>query len=133
MTTLVYNNARLLLGTAQMNWPTANVWCALINNAYFPSANDVYLSAVPRGNIVAEVAVTGLAITKGVCTCTVPTFSALLSTSTVAGILLYIKGASDAVSPLVYYSSDTIGLPFTPQGFNYTIAADQSANGFFQA
>ena len=133
MTTLVYNNARQLLGTAAMNWTSQAVWCALLNSSYTPSPTDAYLSAVPRANIIAEVAVTGLTVVNGVCSCTVPQFNSLLSASAVTGVLLYIKGASDAVSPLVYYSSDGIGFPFTPQGFNYAVAADQSAGGFFPA
>lgn len=136
MSTFVYNNARYLLGTAGLNWPSlGTVKAALVNASYSPLPTDVYLTSVPGGAVVGTAAtMTGLAVrTSGVCYGTIPQFNALASPTQVVGVVIYQDTGNPASSPLIYYSSDGLGFPFLPQGFNYAVGYDLSNGGFFQA
>lgn len=135
MTTLVYNNARYLFATGAINWATANVKAALLNAGYAPQQTDQYLSAVPAGAIVArDQPVTALGVTAaGICYGTIGEFLALSSPLPVVGVLLYVSTGVDTTTPLVYYSSDGIGFPFTPAGLNWQVAYDIVNGGYFQA
>ena len=133
MSTFVYDNARSLAATGALNWPAVSARAALVSAAYAPNAaTDVYLSDLPGGASIINVAMTGLSQDDGNCTGTIPEFMAFLDAATVVGLLIYIDTGNPATSPLVYYSDQGVGFPFQPLGFNYAIAADQSAGGFFQ-
>jgi hypothetical protein len=131
--TFLYNNARSMLATGQINWPSCAAHAVLVNAAYAPSLADKFLSDVPSGAIMQDVAMTGLAQSNGVCYGVIPQFDAFLSPSVVVALLIYISNGPASTSPLVYYSADGIGFPFQPLGFNYAVGFDQSAGGFFQA
>lgn len=135
-TDFVYGKARALLAAAGLNWSTAAVNAMLVSAAYAPSPNsDQYVSSIPAGAIIIrDIALSGLGVgASGACYGTIAQLSALSSPSTCVALVLYVKGASDAVSPLIYYSSTGSGFPFKPSGFNYVIGYDQSNGGFFQA
>lgn len=134
-TDFVYGKARKALNTAQINWSSAAINAMLVSSTYAPQPNtDQYVSDVPAGAvIVRDIVLTSLGVSNaGVCFGTLPPFNAFSSPLTVTGIILYVKGADDAHSPLVYYSSTGPGFPFHPQGFNYTIGFDQANGGYFQ-
>ena len=135
LATFKYNLAANLFATAQIDWATVGTTahCALLNDQYSPSMNDQYLSEIPAGAIVADQAFTSTGVTaNGVCYGAIPTFNALISSAPVAGMLIYISTGVSTTSPLIYYSSNGIGFPFTPQGFNYAVAYDALSGGFFQ-
>lgn len=134
MTTQVYNKARYLFATAQIDWLTASVHATLLNGAYAPAPGDTYLSDVPAGAIMQDVPVLAPGVTPaGVCYCTIPQFNAFTSASTVVAVMLYLYTGNPATSTLIYYSSDGVGFPFQPEGFNYSVGYDQAAGGYFQA
>jgi hypothetical protein len=130
--TFLYNNARSLFATKQINWPVAAVRAALVNAAYAPQPTDQFFSIVPTGAIMKNVAMTGLSQVNGICRGAIPQFDAFDSQATVVALLLYIDTGDPTTSPLIYYSSDGFGFPFQPIGFNYAVSFDQSAGGFFQ-
>ncbi len=131
--TFLYNNARSMFATGQINWPTAAVHAVLVNAAYAPQPSHQFFSEVPVGAVMKDVAMTGLAQTNGICYGVIPQFNAFASAATVVALLLYINGGTPATSPLIYYSSDGVGFPFKPLGFNYAVGFDQAAGGYFQA
>lgn len=131
----VYGKARKAIDQAQINLITSAVSAMLVTSGYASQpAIDQWVSDIPGDSIVVrDIALTGLGLTSsGVFFGTIPPLNALSSALTAAAIVLYVKGASDDVSPLLYYSSSGPGFPFQPQGFNYVIGFDQSNGGFFQ-
>lgn len=130
--TFLYNNARSLFATGALDWSTAEIHAVLVNAAYAPSLSDVNLSDVPSGAQMIDVTMTDTDQVNGFCFGTIPEFDAFLSASAVVALLIYSKGSDSSHSPLIYYSADGMGFPFTPQGFNYSVAFDQTARGFFQ-
>jgi hypothetical protein len=80
-----------------------------------------------------DVAVTGLyQRADQVCSFKPVDFLALTSVFPIVGVLIYIQTGNDATSSLVYYSSDAVGMPFTPKGLNWTIAFNQLFGGYLQ-
>lgn len=135
-TDFVYGAARVLIGEAGADLLTADLCCMLVNANYSPQPNtDVNVSVIdPAAIIIRDIALTGVAFTAaGILYGTVPEFMALAATSVCTAFVLYIKGDSDADSPLIYYSSSGSGFPFLPEGFDYVIGYDQTNGGFFQA
>jgi len=133
MSTFRYYNAANNFGLGSWNWTALNVNAMLVSAAYGAQRTDVYVSDIPSSAIVVrDVALNTLSVVKGVARGVLPQFSALLSGTPVAGIVLYDKQASDAASQLIYYCSDVIGFPFVPQGFNYLVAQDLAAGGWFE-
>lgn len=129
----VYDNARQLFATAQLNWPTAAVYAMVVSEFYAPTLADVHVSDVPSGAIIIrDMQCTSMASVKGVCSCLIPQIQSIVSPYTVTAVILYIKGSDDAHSPLVYYSSTGPGFPFQLAGFDEAIGYDQIAGGFFQ-
>jgi len=135
-TDFVYNNARNLFATAQLNWAIAPINAMLVSTLYTPSISHKYVTDITAqaGSIVVrDLPLTGLGITpSGICYGNIPEIEALLSTFTVLGVVLYSKLPSDSLSPLIYFTSSGFGFPFTPAGFNYDIGYDQSNGGYFQ-
>lgn len=134
MSTFKYDHGMLLVGTAQINLKTAVIKAALVSAAYSASkSSDQNLSDIPGSAILIKSArLTGTDIVAGVFKGTIPELNALLLTAVTAGLVLYQEGGSDATSPLLYYSNDGIGFPFTASGINYFIGYDQANGGWFQ-
>lgn len=133
MSTFVYDNARSLAATAALNWPAITAKAALMSGAYTPNRHtDVHLSDVPGGAVIISATMTGLSQTSGNCTGSIPEFMAFLNASPVVGLLIYKDTGDPTTSPLIYYSDEGVGFPFTALGFNYSIGADLSAGGFFE-
>jgi hypothetical protein len=130
--TFLYNNARHLFASAQLDWATATAHAVLVNAAYAPQPGDKFFSAIPVGAVMQDVLMTSLTEINGLCSGTIPQFNAFTSASQVVALVIYIHTGDPTTSPLVYYSADGFGFPFKPLGFNYFVGFDQSAGGFFQ-
>lgn len=129
----VYNNARTLFATAQINWPAAAVNAMLVSSGYAPQLTHRYVSDIdPTAIIVRDLALTNLTVVNGICAGTIPEIASVVSPYTVTALILYIDTGPDSASPLVYYSSTGPGFPFTITGFDYTVGFDQTAGGYFQ-
>lgn len=135
-TDFVYGKARALLAAAGLNWTASAINAMLVSASYAPSPNaDQYVSDIPADAIIArDKALTALGVSAaGVCFGTISPYLSFASPQTVVALVLYVKGVSDSVSKLIYYSSTGSGFPFQPFGFNYVIGYDQANGGFFQA
>lgn len=134
MSTFKYSLASQLIGTAGLNLVTANIAALLVSNVYAPNQNtDQYVAVIPTAAIVARSGLlTAQALTKGIFSGTIPEFDALLSPTKVVALVLYRETGNDALSELLYYSSDGPGFPFIPNGFDYFVGYDQSNGGFFE-
>lgn len=134
MSTFCYNQARYEFATQQINWLTGAVNAALVSDQYVPSPTHLTMADIaPVAIIQRDAVLTGLGVVgAGICYGTIPPFNSLNSLNPVVGLVLYLKGASDAVSRLLYYSSDGIGFPFIAVGYNYLVSYDLSQGGFFQ-
>lgn len=134
MSTFKYANASQLLGSAGLDLVTANVAALLVSNVYAPKmASDQHVADLPSAAIVARSGLlTATALRDGIFVGTIPEFDALLSPTKVVALVLYRETGNDALSELLYYSSDGPGFPFTPDGFDYFVGYDQSNGGFFE-
>lgn len=135
MSTFKYNNAGNLFATGGIDWATigATAHCVLVGAGYSPLPSDQFITAVPAGAIIADVPLTSTAVrANGICFGAIPPFNSLSSPQQITGMLLYINTGNPATSPLIYFSSDGNGFPFTAQGFNYFVTYDQLAGGWFQ-
>jgi hypothetical protein len=132
-TDFLYNNARHLFATAQLNWPAAAINAMLVSNLYSPQLSHKNVSDIGSGAIIVrDLVCTGIGETNGVCFCTIPQLQSVVSPYLAVAVVLYVKGSDDAHSPLIYYSSTGPGFPFALQGFSYFVGFDQANGGFFQ-
>jgi hypothetical protein len=132
-TDFVYDNARQLFATAQINWTAAPINAMLVSNFYAPQLTHVNVADIdPSAIIVRDLALTNLTAVKGICAGIIPEILGVVTPYTVVAVILYVKGANDGVSPLIYYSSTGPGFPFQVQGFDYSVGFDQVSGGFFQ-
>lgn len=131
-TDFVYNNARQLLATAQLDWATANISAMLVSALYVPTLADKFVSVIPSAAILARAVCTNVSVTNGIATALIPQFNSLLSDYICTAVILFVNTGVDSTSSLVYYSSTGNGFPFAPLGFNYYVAPDASAGGWFQ-
>lgn len=134
MATFLYGSASQQFASKQWDWAALTVWGALVSSLYVPRINvDVNVSDIPAAAIIARVGpMTSQGEVLGYCAGVLPNYVALLSAIDAVAIVLYVKGISDAASPLIYYSADGAGFPFTPQGFDYAVAQDLVQGGWFQ-
>lgn len=134
MSTFKYAHACELFATAGLSWTGADIKAMLVTGNYTPlRATHRFVSDIPIDDIVIRTdSLANLSATGGICRGDIPELSAFLASSTVAALVLYADSGDDTTSVLIYYSSDGIGFPFTPQGFNYFGSFDQANGGFFQ-
>lgn len=133
MSTFLYNSALQSFATGTLDWATAPVTVALVNASYSPLQTDTSMAAVPTGAIVATATMANLSVVNGICKGSIPVFAALESASEVTGLLFYLdNGDVPSGNQLIYYSSDGVGFPFTPAGFNYGVGYQQTYGGWFQ-
>jgi hypothetical protein len=137
-TDFVYATGRKAINSAALgNLGAATIGYALVSNGYSPNPNtDQYFSSVPGAAIVAGGIgshLTGVSLSaNGSLIGTVPQFLSFISALTVVALVLFVDTGNANTSQLLYYSSSGPGFPFQPQGFNYVVAYDQVAGGFFQ-
>lgn len=126
----IYDNARELLLTAQLNWSTQTFGVLLVTNGYIPNlAADQFVSIIPGGAISARAALTSLSSTAGqahAADVTIPSVSG----AAVTYLVIYQNTGSDATSPLVCLIDSASGLPAFPAGTPVTIEWD-ATNGIF--
>jgi len=131
----VYASAITAINAGSLVWASADINAMLVSNLYAPSpVHDVYVSAIPPDAIIVrDYKLTAVGTrTDQTHYGTIPPFNSLSSPQVVRGVVLYVKGASDSVSQLIYYSSTGVGFPFQPFGFDYVVGFDQLYGGYFQ-
>lgn len=132
-TDFLYNNARQLFATAQINWPAETVYCMLVSQFYAPLLSQVTVSEIPASAIIVrDVLCSNPLSHNGICSVVIPPFEGILAASPVVAVILYLVRGDDTTSPLVYYSSTGSGFPFLIQGFEYKVGYDIANGGFFQ-
>lgn len=133
MSTFKYNSAGDMFATAELDWATATIKAMLVSAGYGALATHQFVSDVSPGAILVRTdELTNKQTNAGVCRGDIPQLEAFLAGTPAVGLILYADTGDDTTSPLIYYSSDGPGFPFTPAGLNYFIGFDQANGGFFQ-
>lgn len=133
MATFKYDHACDMFASAQLSWISGSIKAMLVANSYGPLRTHKFVSEVFVGAILLRTdELLNRATNAGVCRGDVPELLAFEAGEPVVALILYADTGDDTTSPLIYYSSDGPGFPFTPTGFNYFIGYDQSNGGFFQ-
>lgn len=133
MSTLLYSAAQLKFNNGTWTWPALPVNAALLTGAYLATPVHSTLADVPPAAVILrDLELSNLRSTNSFAKGVIPSLEAFLDGREVFALLLYTLGVDDAHSDLIYYSSDGIGFPFTPQGFDYSVAYRQELGGFFE-
>lgn len=134
MSTFKYVKGAQLIGSGGVDLLTANINAMLVSRVYAPNrAADQFVAIIPPAAILVRTGLlTGLSLAGGVFSGTIPEIDAYLNPTLAAALVLYVETGNDALSTLLYYSSDGPGFPFPGQGLSYFIGYDQSNGGFFQ-
>lgn len=124
----VYNYARTLFASAQLNWAATDIRAMFVTAAYAQQLSDRFVSDIPVGAIaLRDVVLTGLGVTDGgVCYGTIPEVDSVVAVA----MILYANTGDDGTSALIYYTSSGAGFPM--QGYDYSVSYDQSNGGYFQ-
>lgn len=131
MAAFKYNNYRSESAEGTMVWTAMNVKIALVNSSYVGDPTDVYLSEVNgivkiSGSFTSKTVLDGYA--RGLC----PEILLFRDGAEITGVVLFDDTGDPNTSKLIAYIDDGTGLPFTPVGFDYTIAYDASLGGWFR-
>jgi hypothetical protein len=138
MASVVYNNAKGLLGAGSLNWTSNTIRCALVAPGYTPDIDaHVYLSSVTNelsgtGYSRKDLAGKSVAVDNANDRCDHKadnvTWTAIsASGATAAGVVVYKFGTVDSDSPLLAYIdiTDTV-----MNGGDFTVRWDnQASNG----
>ena len=103
----------------------------LLPSSYTYNAAHEFLSSVSAG-IGTDQTLANKTITGGVFDADDAAFGALASGSTIGSVLIYKDTGSAATSPLLILFTDTIGLPYTTNGANYTQQWSNAAAKIFR-
>lgn len=123
MADVVYNRMPYLLATGALNWTTATIKCLLVNSSYTPNKDHNFVSDVSANELSGtgytggfagsgRKTLTGATVTEDdtndvvVLDCDDLTWL-LIDAGTIAGLVFYKNGTSDADSPLLFYSDVT--------------------------
>lgn len=111
--------------TGDINFSADTLKVRLLPAAYVPDAGHEFLANVSAG-IGTDQALANKSITGGVFDADDAPFGALAAGSDIGTVLIYKDTGNPATSPLLILFTDTVGLPYTTNGANYT---QQWSNG----
>lgn len=134
MANTLYDNARELFLTAQLNWSTDTIKAILVDtNVYSPvfTGTKNLADIGPSARVGPAVTLTGKATAAGAADANDATFSAV-SGASIEAIVLYKDTGVEATSPLIAYIDTATGLPITPNGGDIIVTWDNGVNKIFR-
>lgn len=136
MANTLYDNARYLFLTAQINWETDNIRVMLVDTASYGAnfSTHLHLSDVPTASRIsgtAGVLLAGKTTTGGAADANDVTFSSV-SGASIEAILIYKDTGTEGTSPLIAYIDTATGLPITPNGGDIIVTWDNGVNKIFR-
>lgn len=134
MANTLYDKARELFLTAQIDWSTDNIKVQLVDQGSYTAnfTTHQYLSDVPSASRIGpSVLLTGKATTGGAADANDVTFSSVTGAS-IEVILLYKDTGVEGTSPLIAYIDTATGLPITPNGGDIIVTWDNGTNKIFR-
>lgn len=133
MANTLYNKARELFLTAQINWSTDTIKAILVDRqADDYSETDQYLADIaPSARVSGAVTLAGKSTTNGAADANDVTFSAV-SGAQLEAIVLYKDTGVEGTSPLIAWIDTAAGLPITPNGGDIIVTWDNGVNKIFR-
>jgi hypothetical protein len=133
MSNALYDWGRDAFANGNIDWVNDTIKAVLVDTAAYTVdlANDQYITDIPSGEQVAEVALTSKSTSAGVCDAADATFT-LVSGDQSEAIVLYKDTGTPSTSPLIAYIDTATGLPITPSGGDIVIEWDNGANKIFK-
>lgn len=134
MANTLYDKARELFLTAQIDWMTDNIKTILVDTGSYTAnfTTHQYLSDIPSSaRIGPQVLLTGKAVTAGAADANDATFSAVSGPS-IETIVLFKDTGVEGTSPLLAYIDTATGLPITPNGGDIIVTWDNGTNKIFR-
>lgn len=110
--------AEKVLG-GDIDWADDTIKVRLLPSSYVYDAGHEFLSSVSAG-IGTDQTLASKTITGGVFDAADADFGALAGGSTIGSVLIYKDTSNPATSPLLIRFTDTVGLPYSTNGANYT-------------
>lgn len=134
MANTLYDKARELFLTAQIDWMTDNIKTILVDTGSYTAnfSTHQYLSDIPSASrIDPQVLLAGKAVTAGAADANDATFSSV-SGASIEAIILYKDTGVEGTSPLIAYIDTATGLPITPNGGDIIVTWDNGTNKIFR-
>lgn len=134
MANTLYDKARELFLTAQIDWMTDNIKTILVDTGAYTAnfASHQYLADVSAAaRIGPQVLLAGKAVTAGAADANDCTFSSVSGPS-IEAIILYKDSGVEGTSPLIAYIDTATGLPITPNGGDIIVTWDNGTNKIFR-
>lgn len=142
MANTLYDNARQLFLTKQIDWVGDTIKCALVDSTYTPNfSSHVSLADVSATSFVAPTANTQVGSTlnsrtavAGAANAASLTFSSVVSADQGKALLLYKDDGSGVLAnfALIAYIDAATGLPITPNGGDIIVVWDTGVNKIFR-
>lgn len=138
MANSLYSKARQKFARAQLHWENDTFRAVLVDvNASTGYSVDLtnheFLSSIPVGCRIAEVALTGRVITAdGACDATDTIWPAVPAGNAIEAIVIYKFVTDDTDSPLIAWIDYSTGLPITPNGGDVISIWDNATNRIFR-
>lgn len=136
MANALYDTGRNAFLTAGINWTSDNIKAIAVDTTKYTAdlSADQFLSlisAISGAIIATSPNLTGMTATAGVANAASVTFSSVTGAQCEL-VVLYKDTGTGSTSQLIAYIDTAIGLPFTPNGGNQTIAWDTGSNKIFK-
>jgi hypothetical protein len=141
-TNFLYDNARELFATGQINWLTDTIRACLVTNSYSPSqANDDFMSSIASANILGSgtggqrITLVNKTATGGACDADDITFTSIgggANPPSVEALVIYKFITDDTDSPLIAYLGGATGLPLLTNSGDIICQFDSGANRIFR-
>lgn len=134
MANTLYDKARELFLTAQIDWSSDTIKCVLVDSGAYSfnaSAHQWYSDIGPSARISSAVTLTGKATTGGAADANDVTFTSV-SGASIEAIVLFKDTGVEGTSPLIAYIDTATGLPITPNGGDIIVTWDNGTNKIFR-
>lgn len=132
MNTFLYRAAEEHFIDGTWDWDELPVYAAFVSANYAPDPSHETLEDIDSNALVRrDLELTRLRFVNDLAKGVIAEVEAFTDGREVIGLLLYTLGDTDAESELIYYSADGAGFPWTPSGFDYSVAYRQEDGGFF--
>lgn len=130
MANTVYTKAKERILQGAINFATANLRVALINNNYAPNfATDEFWSTVQPYLLNTPQTLTNKSVTGGKFDADDATFTTVTAGSTAAAAVLYLDTGTASTSPVLIYFDTIAGFPLATNGGDVTLQWDNGSLG----
>ena len=121
-----------LMRNGYLPWQYQDARMLFVSGEYYFSEEHEFLEDIPVLARLADQDIAGERVSGDAAQGDTTTFSAVVSTTPVEAIVIYIKQGGDSTSRLVAFYDTVDGLPLVLDGQDYFVSMDHVFGGFFK-